>query len=68
MVIEIPREHECSHSSHGNYSRCPRPASHVVQRFRVKCGLLGSEAGKGQPFDLGKMFANDAKTVYILGV
>merc|ERR1712193_199651 len=34
-----------------------------VQRFRVRCGLLGSEAGKGRPLDLGRMFANDAKTV-----
>ena len=35
-----------------------------VQRFRVKCGLLGSEAGKGRLLDLGRMSANDAKTVY----
>ena len=34
-----------------------------IQRFRVKCGLLGSEAGKGWPQDLGRMSANDAKTV-----
>ena len=31
----------------------------------MKCGLLGSEAGKGRPIDLGRMFANDAKMVYI---
>ena len=31
----------------------------------MKCGLLGSEAGKGRPLDLGRMFANDAKTVYL---
>ena len=36
----------------------------MVQRFQVKCGLLGSEAGKGRPLDLGRMFAIDAKTVY----
>ena len=34
-----------------------------VQRFRVKCGLLGSVAGKDRPLDLGRMFANHAKTV-----
>ena len=37
-----------------------------IQHFRVKWGLLGSEAGKGQLLDLvdlGRMFANDAKTV-----
>ena len=31
MVIEIPRVYECSHSSHGNYSR--RLASHVGLHF-----------------------------------
>ena len=36
----------------------------LVQRFRVKCGLLGSEAGKGRPLDLGRMSATGAKTVY----
>ena len=30
----------------------------------MKCGLLGSKAGKGRLLDLGRMFANDAKTVY----
>ena len=35
-----------------------------MQRFRVKCGLLGSEAGKGRPLDLGRMSANGSKTVY----
>ena len=34
-----------------------------VQRFREKCGLLGSEAGKGRPLNFGRMFANVAKTV-----
>ena len=34
-----------------------------IQRFRVKYGLLGSEAGKVRPLVLGRMFANDAKTV-----
>ena len=33
----------------------------------MKCGLLGSEAGKGRPLDWGRMFANDAKTVYSIG-
>ena len=41
-----------------------RTAVSHIQRFRVKCGLLGSEAGKGRLLDLGRMFANDAKTVY----
>ena len=36
----------------------------AVQRFRVKCGLLGSEAGKGRQLDLGRISANDAKRVY----
>ena len=31
----------------------------------MKCGLLGNEAGKGQLLDLGRMFANDAKTVWV---
>ena len=35
-----------------------------VQRFRVKCVLLGSKAGKGRPLSLGRMSANDGKTVY----
>ena len=30
----------------------------------MKCGLLSGEAGKGRPLDLGRMFANDAKSVY----
>ena len=30
--------------------------------FRVKCGLLGSEAGKGRPLDF------DAKTVYFITI
>ena len=37
-----------------------------LQRFRVKCGLLSSEEGKGLLLDLGRMSANDAKTVYRL--
>ena len=36
----------------------------ALQHFQVKCGLLGSEAGKGHLLDLGRMFANHAKTVY----
>ena len=32
-----------------------------LQRFWVKCGLLGSEAGMGRPLDLGRMFVNSAK-------
>ena len=35
-----------------------------VQRFRANRGLLGSEAGKGRPLDLGRMSANGSKTVY----
>ena len=31
----------------------------------MKCGLLGSKASKGRMLDLGRMFANDAKTVYM---
>ena len=34
------------------------------KHFQMKCGLLGSKAGKGRLLDLGRMFANDAKTVY----
>ena len=34
----------------------------------MKCGLLGSKSSKGQMLDLGRMFANDAKTVYFLFV
>ena len=30
----------------------------------MKCGLLGNAAGKGRLLDLGRMFANHAKTVY----
>ena len=32
----------------------------------MKCGLLGSEAGKGRLLDLGRMFANEqwCPTVY----
>ena len=36
-----------------------------VLRFQMKCGLSGSEAGKGLSLDLGRMSANDAKTVQL---
>ena len=37
-----------------------------LQRFRVKCRLLGIKAGKGWLLNLGRMFANDAKTGYMV--
>ena len=37
----------------------------TIQRFRANRGLLGSEAGKGRPLDLGRMSAIGSKTVYM---
>ena len=36
-----------------------------VQRFRVRYGLLGSEAGRGRLILLGRKSVSDSKTLYL---
>ena len=38
--------------------------STLVHRFRVRCGLLGSQAGKGWLLLFGRMFTSDTKNQY----